>query len=218
MSGVLAIALYTAAMLRAGGAGSGLPEMAASLAATAPVAWADAYLAGMAGGPADEPAGTSARRAEDPLRRPMELATALGSGGGLAAVVGVTALVDPGAALSAAEAGVGTGLVTLAHKAVLGRARPPAGAGPYTMTGPLSLEDLYQSLPSGHTSGATAVFGALGRAFPSAAPALEAVGVLVGLSRVYLGLHWPSDVAAGRGLGTWWAEAAADNRGGASVR
>lgn len=66
------------------------------------------------------------------------------------------------------------------------------------------------SFPSGHTSGTTAAYGVLavlGVFFASTwlavavAVAAVALIVLVGLSRVYLGAHYPSDVVAGWILG-----------------
>jgi len=39
-----------------------------------------------------------------------------------------------------------------------------------------------------------------------AAPAVGAVAVAMSLSRLYMGVHWPSDVAAGFALGTAVAE------------
>lgn len=57
------------------------------------------------------------------------------------------------------------------------------------------------SFPSGHTLHAVG-FGLLLAAFyPPAAPLLGGFALLVGLSRVVLGLHYPSDVAAGAVIG-----------------
>lgn len=58
------------------------------------------------------------------------------------------------------------------------------------------------SFPSGHTLHAVA-FGVLFTSFyPALAPLLFTFALAVGMSRVVLGLHYPSDVVIGAGLGT----------------
>jgi undecaprenyl-diphosphatase len=62
------------------------------------------------------------------------------------------------------------------------------------------------SFPSGHVLHATAFSSILGFYFPAALWALVPTALLIALSRVALGLHYPSDVAAGAvmGGGTAW--------------
>jgi undecaprenyl-diphosphatase len=61
------------------------------------------------------------------------------------------------------------------------------------------------SFPSGHAVGAMTLFGAIALLWPSRALAAfcGAMILATGLSRVWLGVHWPSDVMAG------WIEGAA---------
>jgi undecaprenyl-diphosphatase len=69
----------------------------------------------------------------------------------------------------------------------------------------------HNSLPSGHTLTAFLVVGLLLAARPRwpAAVAIAAVGIAVGLSRIAVGAHWPSDVLAGAGLGLLAGQAGA---------
>jgi hypothetical protein len=75
------------------------------------------------------------------------------------------------------------------------------------------------SFPSGHAVTTVAIYGIaiffLAGAYPRAKKAIYAAGgiflFLIGLSRVWLGVHWPSDVVGGWAMGglvlwimIWW--------------
>ncbi|RDI68671.1 phosphatase PAP2 family protein [Nocardia pseudobrasiliensis] len=100
----------------------------------------------------------------------------------------------------------GAGLLVSVVKRTVGRERPPIDDRLVIVA--------HQSFPSGHTLGSTAVVGALTtlavlslgrRASRIAVTAAAAIFVAaVGLSRVYLGVHWLTDVLAGWSLGLVW--------------
>lgn len=65
------------------------------------------------------------------------------------------------------------------------------------------------SFPSGHTASSFAAATALAFFYPRAAPLAYTLATAVGVSRVHLGVHFPSDAAVGGvigvGIGTFWA-------------
>ncbi len=102
---------------------------------------------------------------------------------------------------------IGTASV-LVHglKFLIGRARPEllADYGPYSLT-PFTGDTLFESFPSGHSTAAGAFFGAFAMVMPQLRPLFLLLALLVGISRVVVGAHYPSDVAAGLLLGLWVA-------------
>lgn len=94
-------------------------------------------------------------------------------------------------------------------KAVFERERPPVEFQ--------AVETLNASFPSGHALLSTVFYLTLGvmltRAFPRRRLKAYVLGVgvliavLIGLTRIYLGAHWASDVFAGWSVGAAWAMA-----------
>jgi membrane-associated phospholipid phosphatase len=102
---------------------------------------------------------------------------------------------------------IGTASV-LVHglKFLIGRARPELlhEYGAYSLT-PFAGDRLFESFPSGHSTAAGAMFGAFAMLMPQFRPLFFFFAMLIGISRVVVGAHYPSDVAAGLLLGLWTA-------------
>ena len=112
-------------------------------------------------------------------------------------------------ALKVAIAAIGSGLLTLVVKLLVERPRP----------GVTNWLDQYIgdkfSFPSGHSLSSMAVYASLGLLLSRLAPNKAAarftiaagigIALLVGTSRIYLGVHNPTDVFAGWLAGLVWA-------------
>jgi undecaprenyl-diphosphatase len=88
-------------------------------------------------------------------------------------------------------------------------------ARPRPMLVPHLVDVASTSFPSGHATDSALVYltlaALLARSIPKRGPRLYVIGtailmtLLIGVSRVYLGVHWPSDVVAGWAIGAAWA-------------
>jgi len=100
-----------------------------------------------------------------------------------------------------------SGLIAVALKNIIGKARPEfvEGTGLWAL---FPFQDVYAfaSFPSGHATTAGAMIAALWLLFPRWGWLLAPVGIWVAVSRMVIGVHFPSDVIAGFMLGilfTW---------------
>jgi len=89
-------------------------------------------------------------------------------------------------------------------KSVFGKTRPDLWQS--------AIEEVSFSYPSGHALGSTVLYGFLAylfaTRFPQFAWLIYSLAVLmiasIGLSRLYLGVHWPTDIIGGYGIGFLW--------------
>ena len=120
-----------------------------------------------------------------------------------------------GATRKAAARGVlaialASGSANAVCKPLLPRRRPAAAELPAYQT--LPSPPTSSSFPSGHAASAAAFATAVGLESPRLGLALAPLAAAVGYSRVHVGVHWASDVAAGAALGVgvaaltrrWW--------------
>jgi membrane-associated phospholipid phosphatase len=150
-------------------------------------------------------------RATDPFTDAFRTFTWTGNGAFLAVVVVVAAIVlwrrsDVTDALFVVLAFVGAEVITYGMKQGFRRDRP-------FFEDPLATASSF-SFPSGHSLVSLAVYGSIAiviarhtrdRRLATAVVALAAVWILaIGFSRLYLGVHFLSDVVAGYAAGAAW--------------
>jgi undecaprenyl-diphosphatase len=130
----------------------------------------------------------------------VRVATDLGSLYGVGVVAGTFALLGrPALARRLGAAGATAWTLAQAAKPLLPRERPYQAHGAERLV----VEPAGTSWPSGHSAVAAAMAATLGDGRgPLARMLLGAAATAVGASRVYVGVHHPSDVVAGLGIGS----------------
>ena len=94
------------------------------------------------------------------------------------------------------------GIIVKILKIFIGRARPVFFEA-LDMVGfyPPSLDWAFNSMPSGHTTVTFAGLVMIGMLAPKYKPLTWGLAIVVGLSRVAIGAHWPTDVLLGAFIG-----------------
>lgn len=138
--------------------------------------------------------------ARDPSRtKYVKAYSSLGEHGAVWLGLGATgALLNPSRAYEWRRSTLTVGaayLISTSIKLAIGRQRPAVEDLPHLMATPTGL-----SFPSSHSSSSFAAAQAYGRLLPS--PPLYCAAVSMAFTRMYLGVHYPSDIAAGALLGT----------------
>ncbi len=109
-------------------------------------------------------------------------------------------------AVFVAVSSAGAAVATAVAKSVVGRPRPPRAIWEVAASG--------AAFPSGHATQSIACYGAIAVAAITVSPSVRARGAIltiaalvalaVGVSRVYLGVHWSSDVLCGWAVAAMW--------------
>jgi undecaprenyl-diphosphatase len=141
----------------------------------------------------------------------VALLSDLGRGVGWAMVCGVLAWRD-GARGRRAAVRTTAAMLTANYiaqgpmKQLVGRRRPFHDVRDHIVVGRRTLDT---SFPSGHSASSFAAATSLALAYPQLAVPMLLAALGVGFSRVYLGHHYPSDVAGGLAIGAVIGGAAA---------
>ena len=100
-------------------------------------------------------------------------------------------------------------------KPIVGRARPFMVARDVAV---IDTRPSSSSFPSGHAATSFAGAAVLALAWPAGRAALWALALLVAFSRVYVGVHYPLDIAAGALVGLFAAYVALGGKDGMRIR